>query len=92
MRRKPRRSWPGDERLRRAGVRTPGTKTVARAAYGARTIKLAFLGRFKTAGKAKEAAERHSASAGGRSQPSGRAGHRIGRPASGCGIDPKIGR
>jgi hypothetical protein len=52
-------------------------------AYGARTIKLAFLGRFKTAGKAKKAAERHSASAGGRSQPSRRAGHRIDRPASG---------
>jgi hypothetical protein len=52
-------------------------------AYGARTGKLAFLGRFKTAGKAKKAAERHNASAGERSQPSARAGHRIGRPASG---------
>jgi hypothetical protein len=52
-------------------------------AYGARTGKLAFLGRFKTAGKAKKAAELHSTSAGERSQPSGRAGHRIGRPASG---------
>jgi uncharacterized small protein (DUF1192 family) len=52
-------------------------------AYGARTNKLAFLGRFETAGKAKKAAERHSASADERSQPSGRAGHRFGRPASG---------
>jgi hypothetical protein len=52
-------------------------------AHGARTAKLAFLGCFETAGKAKKAAERHSASAGERSLPSGRAGHRIGRPANG---------